>query len=103
VPIHPPASLRTKNRSRLNIFYSGRVQGVGFRYTVKTVAAGFEITGIVRNLPDGRVELIAEGAHTDLAMFREAILGAGLAGFIRDEQVDWADAKNEFSGFEISR
>ena len=45
----------------MQIFYSGRVQGVGFRYTAKTVAAGFEISGIVRNLSDGRVELIAEG------------------------------------------
>jgi acylphosphatase len=91
------------NRSRLNIFYSGRVQGVGFRHAVKTVVAGFEISGIVRNLPDGRVELIAEGARAELAAFREAILGAGLAGFIRDEQVSWAAAQNEFSGFEISR
>jgi acylphosphatase len=102
VPIQTPAA-PVANRRRLNIFYSGRVQGVGFRYAVKTVAAGFEISGIVRNLPDGRVELIAEGASEELKAFCDAILGAGLAGFIRDEQVDWADAKNEFSGFEISR
>jgi acylphosphatase len=102
VPIQPPTASAV-NRRRLNIFYSGRVQGVGFRYAVKTVAAGFEISGIVRNLPDGRVELIAEGARAELAAFRDAIPGAGLAGFIRDEQVDWADAKNEFNGFEISR
>jgi acylphosphatase len=103
VPIQPPASTPVANRRRLNIFYSGRVQGVGFRYTVKTVAAGFEIAGIVRNLPDGRVELAAEGTRAELAAFREAINGAGLAGFIRDERVDWTEAKNEFSGFEISR
>jgi len=103
VPIQPPASAPTTNRRRLNVFYSGRVQGVGFRYTVKTVAAGFEITGTIRNLPDGRVELAAEGTREDLAAFREAIIGAGLAGFIRDEQVTWADATNEFRGFEISR
>jgi acylphosphatase len=103
VPIQPPASAPVASRQRLNIFYSGRVQGVGFRHAVKTVAAGFEISGIVRNLSDGRVELIAEGARAELAAFREAILGAGLAGFIRDERVDWADAQNEFRGFEISR
>jgi acylphosphatase len=103
VPIRPSASATPANRRRLTVFYSGRVQGVGFRYTVKTVAAGFEITGIVRNLSDGRVELVAEGAREELTAFREAISGAGLAGFIRDEQVTWADAKNEFSGFEISR
>ena len=85
----------------MQIFYSGCVQGVGFRYTAKTVATGFEVTGIVRNLPDGRVELIAEGAREELESFRDAIRGAGLAGFVRDESVNWNDAKNEFHGFEI--
>ena len=91
------------NRSRVRIFYSGHVQGVGFRYTAKTVAAGFEITGGVRNLPDGRVELIAEGERTELEAFCEAIRNAGLAGLIRDESIDWAAAQNEFHGFEIVR
>jgi len=87
----------------MTVFFAGRVQGVGFRYTAKTVAAGFEITGTIRNLPDGRVELDAEGSHAELAAFRAALHDAGLAGFIRDEQVMWADAKNEFRGFEIVR
>ena len=87
----------------MTVFYSGRVQGVGFRYTAKTVAAGFEIVGTVRNLPDGRVELAAEGLRAELEEFRAAVRAAGLAGFIRDEQVTWADAKNEFRGFEIAR
>lgn len=87
----------------MTVLYSGRVQGIGFRYTVKTVAAGFDITGTVRNLPDGRVELVAEGSRAELEAFRTAISGAGLAGFIRDEQVTWADAKNSFRGFEIAR
>ena len=87
----------------MTVLYSGRVQGVGFRYTAKTVITGFEISGTVRNLPDGRVELIAEGAPAELESFRAAIHDAGLAGFIRDEQVTWADAKNEFRGFEIVR
>ncbi len=87
----------------MKIFYSGRVQGVGFRYTAKTVAAGFEITGGVRNLPDGRVELVAEGDGAELEAFRAAIRGTMLAGFIRDESVEWGDAQNEFRGFEIVR
>ena len=87
----------------MNAFFSGRVQGVGFRYTTKTVATGFEITGLVKNLPDGRVELVAEGAQVELEAFLAALHDAGLAGFIRDEQVIWADAKNEFRGFEIVR
>jgi acylphosphatase len=103
VTMPAPAKPPVNTRRRLTVFYSGRVQGVGFRYTVKTVASGFEVRGIVRNLPDGRVELIAEGASEELAAFREAIRGAGLAGFIRDEQIDWAEANNEFSGFEIAR
>ena len=77
----------TTSRRRLTVLYSGRVQGIGFRYTAKTVAAGFDLTGIIRNLPDGRVELIAEGHRDELEAFRAAILAAGLAGFIRDEQV----------------
>ncbi len=98
-----PQPPNPSSRRRLTVLYSGHVQGVGFRYTTKTVATGFEIAGTVRNLPDGRVELIAEGSHAELDAFRLAILDAGLAGFIRDEQVNWADAKNEFRGFEIAR
>ena len=95
--------MSASNRRRLKIFYSGRVQGVGFRYAAKTVAAGFEISGTIRNLPDGRVELVAEGTRAELEAFRTAIRAEGLAGFIRDEQITWADAQNEFRGFEISR
>jgi len=87
----------------MTVIYSGHVQGVGVRYTARTVVTGFEITGTVRNLPDGRVELIAEGLRDELDAFRTALHDAGLAGFIRDEQVDWADVKNEFRGFEIIR
>jgi len=87
----------------MTVIFAGRVQGVGFRYTAKTVATGFEITGTIRNLPDGRVELVAEGDPAELEAFRADLHDAGLAGFIRDEQVIWAEAKNEFRGFEIVR
>ena len=90
------------SRCRMHIFYAGHVQGVGFRYTVKTVAAGFEVSGTVRNLPDGRVELVAEGDRAELQAFQAAIRDAGLAGLIRDEQVEWSDAQG-LRGFEISR
>jgi acylphosphatase len=90
-------------RSRMHIFYSGRVQGVGFRYTVKTVASGFEVVGLVRNLIDGRVELVGEGSREELAAFQKAIREAGLEHFIRNEEVNWSEAKNEFRGFEIVR
>jgi acylphosphatase len=102
---HPamPQPVQFAARRRMTVFFSGRVQGVGFRYTAKTVAAGFEITGTIKNLPDDRVELTAEGGRAELDAFRAALHDAGLAGFIRDEQVTWADAKNEFRGFEIAR
>ena len=87
----------------MHIFYSGRVQGVGFRYTTKSVAMGFEVTGIVRNLSDGRVELTVEGERGELEAFQEAIRDSGLSGFIRGEAVDWAEATGEFRGFEIVR
>ena len=85
----------------MRVFYSGRVQGVGFRYTARSVAAGFDISGIVRNLSDGRVELTAEGAREELEAFRAGIRDAGLKAFIRDENVTWSTAQNEFRGFEI--
>jgi acylphosphatase len=89
------------NRRRLQVLYSGNVQGVGFRYTVKSVATGFEVTGTVRNLPDGRVELFAEGTREELDAFRQAIRDEGLGHFIRDEAVTWSEARNDFRGFEI--
>jgi len=85
----------------MQVLYSGRVQGVGFRYTAKTVANGFEVTGKVRNLLDGRVELVAEGIKNELEAFRQAVREAGLEHFIRNEDVSWTEAKNEFRGFEI--
>lgn len=87
----------------MTVLYSGRVQGVGFRYTAKTVATGFEICGTVRNLMDGRVELVAEGNLNELEAFRRAIQDSGLSGFIHDEKVAWMEPMGEFKGFEIVR
>jgi acylphosphatase len=89
-------------RERVTNFYSGRVQGVGFRYTVKTVATGFEVSGTVRNLDDGRVELIAEAPKQELEEFLVAIRDSEVGRFIKNEQTVWSDAKNEFRGFEIA-
>ena len=91
------------SRERLHIFYSGRVQGVGFRYTTKVTAFGFEVTGTVRNLLDGRVEMIAEGERTELEEFRRALQDSEVGRFVRQEEVAWSAAKNEFRGFEIVR
>ncbi len=87
----------------MQILYSGNVQGVGFRYTAKTVATGFEVTGTVRNLSDGRVELVVEGEKDELKAFQQAIRESGLGHFVRDEQVVWSEPRNEYRGFEIAR
>jgi acylphosphatase len=90
-------------RSRMQILYSGRVQGVGFRYTVKSLAAGFEVTGTVRNLADGRVELVAEGARAELGAFQRAVQDSEVGPFVKDERVTWEPAAGGFRGFEIVR
>ena len=91
------------NRQRLHVLYSGRVQGVGFRYVTRMLARGFEVTGAVRNLPDGRVELVAEGDRSELEAFQQAIRDSDVGYFIRQEEAQWGAAKNEFRGFEIVR
>ncbi len=90
-------------RSRLTILYSGSVQGVGFRYTVKALAAGFEVTGTVRNLPDGRVEFMADGERDELEAFRRAIQDSELGHFIGREETAWGQASGGYRGFEIIR
>jgi acylphosphatase len=88
-------------RQKVMNLYSGHVQGVGFRYAVKTVTHGFEVTGVVRNLEDGRVELVAEGDKEELEAFLEAIRSSEVGRFIRQEKTCWSEANNEFRGFEI--
>ncbi len=89
------------NRRRMQIFYSGRVQGVGFRYQTKQLAAGYEVIGAVRNLPDGRVELVAEGSIEELKVFRLGIRDCGLGPLIDAEEELWTEARGGFRGFEI--
>ena len=70
---------------------------------MKSIVPGYEVTGTVRNLPDGRVELIAEGEKPELLDFHQAIRDSGLRRHIRDEQVQWSEADDSFRGFEIMR
>ena len=90
-------------RSRIEVFYEGSVQGVGFRYATKNLSNGYELTGTVRNLPDGRVELIAEGQRDELKSFMQAIRESELGHFIKKEEVRWADPLGGMRGFEIIR
>jgi acylphosphatase len=90
------------SRCRVQVVYSGHVQGVGFRYTVKSITRGFELTGLVRNLLDGRVELVAEGMRQELEEFLKAIRESGLGSLIRQEEISWLQAKSDMRGFEIA-
>jgi acylphosphatase len=90
-------------RCRLQVIYAGTVQGVGFRYTVKSLASGFELTGTVRNLPDGRVELVAEGMKEELSAFQQAIRESEVGHFIQKEEVAWQEPSGGMRGFEIAR
>ena len=80
-----------------HIFYSGYVQGVGFRYIARNTASRLGLTGWVRNLPDGRVELVCEGNEKKLKIFLDDIAKE----FPVDAQVSWDKATGEFAGFEI--
>jgi acylphosphatase len=74
-------------RERRRVYFSGRVQGVGFRYTCSRLAYGFAVGGYVRNLPDGRVEVLAEGETAELDTFLAA-LKREMDGYIRDVAVE---------------
>ena len=80
---------------RITAHFAGRVQGVGFRYTTSRVARGYAVAGYVMNLPDGRVELVAEGESKEVKAFVEAV-NAEMSRNIRELQTDTAEANGEF-------
>lgn len=85
---------------RREIYYSGRVQGVGFRYTTLQIASRFNVTGFVENLPDGRVHLVAEGRSDELDQFTR-VLGERLKLYISATQETHGPAAGNFAGFTI--
>jgi acylphosphatase len=82
------------------VFFSGRVQGVGFRYQTVQVAREFEVAGWVQNLPDGRVQLEAEGQPQEVADFIAA-LHERMEGHIRKTERSTTKRAPQFSGFTI--
>lgn len=86
--------------SLLLVHYSGRVQGVGFRYAVLQLAREFEVAGFVRNLPDGRVELEAEGRADELAAFAAAV-AERMDGYIRRVEQSTRRRPPQHAGFQI--
>ena len=80
--------------------FSGNVQGVGFRYTAQRLAVRFNVQGYVRNLADGRVELVMEGAQTEMDGLLAAIRER-MGDYIDDVDVRAAPATGEFGQFQI--
>ena len=85
----------------LQVFYEGNVQGVGFRWTVRDIAKGFEVTGSVRNLADGRVEMQVNGEEKEVRAFLEAIKQSELRGLIRKDTESTLSEPVVARGFEI--
>ena len=89
-----------RERQRCEVYYAGRVQGVGFRYTVRSLAAGFPVTGFVRNVSDGRVHLVVEGDDDEIDLFLDAVQ-TEMQHYIRDVQQTRQPAGGQFHSFEI--
>lgn len=85
------------------VFYSGRVQGVGFRYTTRQIASGYEVTGWVQNLPDGRVELQAMAEAEELEAFLTEILESTLGSLIKEHEEKTIPLLTGVRGFTIMR
>jgi len=85
---------------RIHTFYSGRVQGVGFRFTAVEIARRLGISGWVKNLDDGRVELVGEANEERLEIFL-AEINRYFSNYIHNVDVNWQDATNEFKDFII--
>jgi acylphosphatase len=83
------------------VLYEGYVQGVGFRWTTKHIARGYEVCGWVRNLHDGRVELQVTGEDDEVAAFLRAIRESTLGGHIAAERTAEIEIPSPFKGFRI--
>ena len=87
--------------SRVHVFVSGRVQGVAFRYFVERRAAEIPVTGWVRNVRDGRVEIVAEGEKIDLESFLRFLRQGPRMANVDDLDIVWEDYRGEYADFRI--
>src|ERR1700722_647327 len=93
-------TLETGSVHRIMCHFDGRVQGVGFRYTAKNIAMRHNVTGYVRNLPDGRVELVMEGPDDELQSVVDAVKQR-MCDFIKRAEATFVPATGEFPHFYI--
>ena len=91
---------QSDRQQQREVYYAGRVQGIGFRYTVRSLAGRFNVTGFVRNLPDGRVHLVIEGAAEEIAALLDAIK-TEMHYYIVEAQDSVRPATGRFNSFEI--
>lgn len=84
----------------IHAYYAGRVQGVGFRYTARDLASELGVLGWVKNLLDGRVELVAEAEEAALKEFLEKI-NQYFSRYIQDVETEWIPAGDKFKEFII--
>lgn len=85
---------------RVHLTFRGRVQGVGFRYTSESIAGILGVSGWVKNVAGGDVELVAEQEECVLYDFMRR-LEDEFSGYIKDKQADWSQATGEFKDFRI--
>ena len=88
-------------KKRIHVHYTGRVQGVGFRLTAEETALRMDVVGWVKNLRDGRVELVAEAEEAVLEKFLKAIASGAMRNFIKDVEVSWSEPTGTFDDFDI--
>jgi len=88
-------------KKQVHVYYSGRVQGVGFRMSAEEAAHHMQVRGWVKNLRDGRVELVAEADETTLQRFLREIEKGQMKNFIQHVELSWNPADGTFDDFEI--
>lgn len=92
---------RHRPRARVTARFTGRVQGVGFRYTTVRIAQHHGVTGYARNESDGGVQVVAEGERSDLERFLQELAASSVGRHVRDTQTVWGPETGAFSEFEI--
>jgi acylphosphatase len=95
------ADLPDSNISRLHTVVEGRVQGVGFRYFVLSKAQQLNITGWVRNTPEGDVEVLGEGNREELEELLSALRKGPRSAFVTNIQEKWGTPTGEFQNFNV--